>query len=240
MVLYPFNYPLILNDTVFTEYGGKTGTFSATQRQSSYLIAEMQVSNYIGTLLLPTIVTGTYPYMGKVRIPTDYGYVSQLLNVNIKSKNFLSSNCTLVNNDACGFIYQDTYGYIDFRQVALICGLSYYGGIGGGAIVVPNIPYQIDITYEAGLPTGTANQPPVLEALTILAQIDLNEKDPGNAGINETTGDVGVQDFKSLDYRELRAEHALVKTALGDSAKSQRAKKLLDMSIKKARRVLLI
>ncbi len=240
MILYPYNYPLILNDQIFTECGGKTGTFSQTQRNSSYLIAEMQVSNYIGTLLLPTIVTGTYPFMGKHRIPTDYGYVSQLLNVNVKSKGYLSNSCSLVDNAACGYIYEDTFGYVDFKQLALICGWAYYGGIGGGAIVVPNVPYQIEIAYQAGLPTGTANQPPFLEALTILAQIDLNEKDPGNAGINETTGDVGVQDFKSLDYRELRAEHALVKTALGDSAKSQRAKKLLDMSIKKARRTLMI
>ena len=240
MVIYPHTQPLILNDSIFIEYGGRTGTFSASQRQASYLIAEMQTSSYIGTLLLPTIVTGTYPFMGKKRIPTDYGYVSQLLNVNVKSKGYLSNDCSLVDNAACGYIYEDTYGYIDFKQVALICGLSFYGGIGGGAIVVPNLPYQIDITYQAGLPTGTANQPPVLEALTILAQIDLNEKDPGNAGVNETTGDVGVQDFRSLDYKETRAAHALIKTALGDSAKSQRAKKLLDVAIRKARRTLLI
>lgn len=239
MVIYPYTYPLILNDTVFTSYGGKTGTFSSAQRQSSYLIAEMQVSNYIGTLLLPTNVTGTYPYMGKMRIATDYGYVSNLYNVNVLSKGFLSSTCDLVSNQGCGYIYEDTYGYIDFKQVALICGLSFQGGWGGSAIVVPNIPYQIQISYQAGLPTGTANQPTFLEALTILAQIDLNEKDPGNSGVNETSGDVGVQSFKSLDYHEVRADHALVKTALGDSAKSQRAKKLIDLTIRKARRVLL-
>lgn len=240
MVIYPFTTPLILNDTVFVEYGGKTGTFTQSQRQSSYLIAEMQVSNYLGTLLLPTIVTGTYPYMGKNRIPTDYGYVSQLLNVNVKSKGFLSTDCSLVDNDACGYIYQDTFGYIDFKQVALICGLAIYGTFGGNAVVVPNVPYQIEITYQAGLPTGTANLPPVLEALTILAQIDLNEKDPGNSGVNESTGDVGIQDWRSLDYRETRSDHALVKTALGSSAKSQYVKRLLDMSIRKARRALLV
>lgn len=204
------------------------------------MVAEMQVSEYIGTLLLPTNVTGTFPYMGKRRIATDYGYVGQLYNVNVLYQNALCASCGLVDNPACGYIYEDTFGYIDFRQVALICGLSFYGGVGGGAILVPNIPYQIQITYQAGLPTGTANLPPVLEALTILAQIDLNEKDPGNSGINETTGDVGVQDYKSLDYKETRAEHALVKSALGDSAKAQRAKKLLDMTIRKARKVLLI
>lgn len=241
MQIYPYSSPIILNDQIFTEYGGKSGTFTQTQRQSSYLIAEMQVTNYIGTFLLPTIVTGTYPYMGKNRIPTDYGYVSQLLNVNVKSKGFLSTDCNLVDNEACGYIYQDTFGYIDFKQVALICGLAIYGTFGGNAVVVPNVPYQIDITYQAGLPTGTANQPPILEALTILAQIDLNDKDPGNSGINEGAGDVAVQEFWSLsDYREKRGEHSLIRTALGESAKAMRAKRLIDMTIRKARRALLI
>lgn len=239
MVIYPFNSAIILNDTVFTEYGGKTGTFSVAQRQASYLLAEMQVTSYIGTPLLPTNVTGTYPFMGKMRIPTDYGYVHQLYNVNVLSKSQLYSTCDLVSNEGCGYIYNDTFGYIDFKQVSLICGLSLLGTWGGSAVVVPTVPYQIQISYQAGLPTGTASQPPFLEALTILAQIDLNEKDPGNSGINETTGDLAVQEYKSLDYREVRGEHSLVKTALGESAKAMRAKRLIDMSITKARRVLL-
>ena len=239
MVIYPYTSPIILNDTVFVEYGGKTGTFTQSQRQSSYLIAEMQVSEYIGTLLLPTNLTGTYPYMGKQRLCTDYGYVQQLYNVNVLSKGFPSSTCDLVSNEGCGYIYNDTFGYIDFKQVALICGLSFQGGWGGSAIVVPNVPYQIQISYQAGLPTGTASQPPMLEALTILAQIDLNDKDPGNSGFNESTGDIAVQNYKSLDYSEERGKHSLVKTALGESAKAMRARRLLDMAVTKARRVLL-
>jgi hypothetical protein len=240
MQIYPFSQPIILNDSIFTEYGGKTGTFSASQRQASYLIAEMQTSAYIGTLLLPTNVTGTFAYMGKKRLVTDYGYVHQLYGVNILSQNTLASTCNLQTNEGCGFIYDDTFGYVDFKQVSLICGLSLMGTWGGSAIVVPNVPYQIQITYQAGLPTGTANLPPVLEALTILAQIDLNDKDPGNSGINEGMGDIAIQKFKSLDYSEERGKHSLVKTALGESAKAMRARRLIDMSIKKARRVLLI
>jgi hypothetical protein len=239
MVLYPFNSAIILNDTVFTAYGGKTGSFTPAQRQSSYLIAEMRVSNYVGTLLLPTNVTGTYPYMGKNRIPTDYGYVQQLYNVNVLSKGLLFSTCDLVSNAGCGYIYNDTYGYVDFKQVALICGLSLWGTWGGSAIVVPNVPYQIQISYQAGLPTGTASSPPFLEALTIIAQEDLNEKDPGNSGFNETQGALAVEKWKSLDYQEERGKHSLVKTALGQSAKAMYAKSLLDMAITRARKVLL-
>lgn len=240
MIQYPYTSPIILTDSIFTEYGGHTGSFTPAQRQSSYLVAEMQVTNYIGTLLLPTNVTGTYPYMGKTRLITDYGYVSQLYNVNVLSKTFLSSTCDLQSNEGCGYIYNDTYGYIDFKQVALICGLSLWGTWGGSAIVVPNVPYQIQISYQAGLPTGTASTPSFLEALTILAQIDLNEKDPGNSGINEGQGDIAIQRYKSLDYSEERGAHSLVKTALGESPKAMRARRLLDMSVTKARKVLLV
>ena len=237
MQIYPFSSPIILTDDIYVAYGGKTGTFSVAQRQSSYLIAEMQATSYIGTFLLPTNVTGTYPYRGSNLIPTDYGYVHQLNNVVVKSRNLADTTCSLTDNSACGYIYEDTFGYVDFKQVSSICGTRCYLG---GLFVPTDYPYQIQISYQAGLPTGTANQPPFLEALTILAQIDLNEKDPGNAGINEGTGDIGIQKFSSLDYSETRGEHSLVKTALGESAKSMRAKKLIDMSIRKARRVLLI
>jgi len=235
MVLYPFNSAIILTDSIFTNYGGKTGTFTSAQRQSSYLIAEMQVSQYIGTLLLPVNVTGTYPFMGKMRVATDYGYVQQLNNVSIFSKNALCGSCSLTSNDGCGYIYQDTFGYIDVRQTMSSCGVAW----DGYPLLVPSIPYQIQISYQAGLPTGTASSPPFLEALTILAQIDLNEKDPGNSGVNETTGDLAVQSYKSLDYSEERGAHSLVKTALGESAKAMRAKRLIDMSIVRARKVLL-
>src|SRR5262249_52377502 len=159
-----------------------------SQRQASYLTAETMVTRYIQTPLLPINVTGTYAYTGKRRIVTDYAYVNALYDVTIWSKDALVNSCNLISNEGCGFIYDDTFGYIDWRQVALICGLSWSVGWGGGAIVVPNIPYQIQVSYNAGLPTGTASHPNFLEALTILAQEDLNEKDPGNAGMNETTG----------------------------------------------------
>jgi len=227
MVIYPHQHAIILNDSVFVQNGGLTGTFSSAQLQSSYWLAEMQVSSYIGTLLLPTIVTGTYGYMGTHRIATDYGYVSQILSINIKSKQ-AGINCIFQSNSGCAFIWNDTFGYVDFRQATSICGCGYSS----------NFPYQIQLAYEAGLPTGTANQPGIVKALAIVAQINLNEEYPGTVGVNESVGAIGVQQFKAQEYFEKRAEHALIKTALGDDAKSQRARKLIDMSIKKARRVI--
>lgn len=242
MKIYPYNSPIILTDALFSLYGGVgTGTFSQAQLQSSYLLAEMQVTEYIGTFLLPTTVTGTYPFMYQTRLATDYGYVSQLLSVTLLTKTPGSNTCDLTRNDGCGYIYQDTFGYIDFKCLLSTCrcGVPWWGGQMVPAIAA-QLPYQIELAYVAGLPTGTANQPGIMQALTILAQTDLNEKFPGAVGANESLGAVGIQKFDALDYHEERAQHALIKTALGDDAKSQRAKKLIDMSIRKARKVLLV
>ena len=237
MLIYPFSAPIILNNINFSQYGGLgTGSFTSFQLQSSYWLAEMQVSAYLGTLLLPTNVTGTYPFLGTKRLVTDYGYVHQLYAVNVLSKQSYS-NCNLQSNAGCAFIYEDTFGYVDFKQLSSVCGCV-YGGFPFTPYVGVNYPYQIQLSYQAGLPTGTANQPGIMEALTILAQIDLNDKSPGQVGLNESVGDVGIQEFRSLDYFEKRAEHALVKTALGDSAKAMRARKLLAVTVRRAVRPL--
>ena len=127
---------------------------------------------------------------------------------------------------------------MDFRQLSSACGWGWWG-YPYSPYVLSYAPYQIQIAYNAGLPTGTATQPGILRALTIVAQIALDDMFPGVVGQNESVGAIGIQEFKSLDYSERRAEHALVKTALGDDARSQRAKKLIDASVKRARKVLL-
>lgn len=249
MQTYPFNGPIILNDTDFIAYGGLTGTFSHNQLQSSYWLAEMQVSNYIGTLLLPQIVSGTFSFQGVQRIITDYGYVHEILDVSILSQDSFSTSCDLKRNSGCAFIYDDTFGYVDVREVMSACNIGYAGYWSIPYPVFPptyppmynfSNPYQIALTYIAGLPTGTANQPGIMEALTIIAQIDLNEKSPGLVDVNEGVGDVAIQSFRSIDYSENRGAHSLVKTALGESAQAMRAKRLIDMSIKKARKSLRI
>jgi hypothetical protein len=228
MKIYPFSQPIILTRNIFVAYGGQPANFSDDLLTSSFWLAEMQVSNYIGTLLLPAIVTGTYGYAGGNRVATDYGYVQRILGVSVLSQQS-SMNCTLDSKSGCAFIFNDTFGYVDWRQLSSICGCG--DGLSG---------YQVQIAYEAGLPTGTANQPTVLEALTIMAQIDLNERFPGQAGLNEGVGDVTIQEFRSLDYAEKRGEHSLIQTALGGSPKAMRAKRLLDLTITKARKTLLI
>lgn len=240
MVIYPFNAPIILNNQEYINNGGQTGSFSHTQLQSSYWLAEMQVSQYIGTLLLPTIVTGTYPFLYKTRLGTDYGYVSRILATHILTR-ANSNTCDLRSTDGCAYIYEDTFGYVDFKRLSSVCSAcnwNWWMGSPYPAYATSDVPYQIQLVYEAGLPTGTANQPGIMEALTIMAQIDLNEKVPGMVGQNETTGDMALTRFKSVDYNEGRKQSAFIKTNLGQSSRAMRAKMLLDASIRRARKVL--
>lgn len=245
MLIYPLSSPIILTDNVYLEYGGKTGTFTPAQRQSSYLLAEMQVSKHIGTLLLPMTVTGTFPYTGQKRIITDYGYVSQIIDLQVLSVDGFSTNCDLKRNSGCAFIYEDTFGYLDVRQVFTSCNLGYPALYPLAYPIFPifnpytfTTPYQFQVTYKAGLPTGTANFPGILEALTILAQMDLNEKDPGNAGMNEGVGSVGISDFSDRVYREKRKDADMKRTIFGSSPKANYAARLIDATIRKARPLL--
>ena len=232
MQIYPFDYPLVMTDILFSQYGGKLGSFSRQQLDAAYIIAETQVSNYIGTFLLPVVITGTYITASTIvqRIVTDYGYVSQILRVAIKSKKVtVAGGCELLNADGCAFIYNDTYGYLDVQRLQSLCGCGQ-----------SNIPYLYEITYEAGLPTGVSTQPGVLAALTIVAGITLNELYPGVVGMNETAGDAGIQEWESFGYHERRTAHALRRTALGGSSIANKAAQLIDSCVKKCRRSLRI
>lgn len=210
----------------------------------------MQVSNYIGTLLLPQIVSGTFVYQEAKRVVTDYGYVNKILAVTILSVDGLSSSCDLLRNDGCAFIYEDTFGYVDVRQVLSInqAGIAAFFPVAFPAFPtfyypLQNFlaPYQFFLTYEAGLPTGVATKPGILQALTIMAQINLNELDPGNAGMNEGVGDVGITKFSDLGFRgytEERKPADMKRTILGSSPKANYAARLIDMTVKKARPIL--
>jgi len=243
MQIYPFHSPIILNDVTFVQYGGKIGSFSRAQLDSAYTMAEQQATNYIGTFLLPVVVTGSFVTVptNVQRICTDYGYVSQILDVIIRTERITySGGCELVNSQGGAFIYEDTFGYVDVYKIQTLYGCynSSPYGFGGYYPNIANAPYQYQITYEAGLPTGTSTLPLMLSALTTAAQIHLNEMFPGEVGTNEGVGDVGIQEFQSFGYNERRTAHALRRTAFGGSAQASRVASLIDACVKKARRSL--
>lgn len=218
MQTYPFTSPIILTDDIFVQYGGQTGTFSVAQRSAGYLIAEKRATNYLGTFLLPTNVTGTFPYNSNNFIVTDYGYVHQIYSATLKSVNNLNT-CTLKDTDGCAFIFEDTFGYLNFSCVQTQCPCSGW-----------EQPYHYEIAYQAGLPTGTANQPDVLLALSVVAQEVLNEM--SYPTMNETAGARGVEAWSSLEYSEKRKP--LKSTALGQSARANFAAELLNGAVRRA------
>ena len=230
MQIYPFQNPVIMNDQIFVQYGGKTGTFTPEQLQACYQMAEQQTVAFVGTFLLPTIVTGTFaPSLTyNHRIPTDYGYVHRILDVIVKTGQVTySGGCELLSSRGGAFIYEDTFGYIDVYKLQNIYGC----GVGSS-------PYQYQIAYEAGLPTGTATLPLMLAAMTMATQINLNLLYPGIVGMNEGVGDVGIQEFESFGYHERRTAHSLVKTAFGGSAQASKIASMIKSCVRLARRSL--
>jgi hypothetical protein len=224
MNIYPYTNALILTEAIYTEYGGQSGSATAAQIQNAFLIAEQRVSKYVGTFLLPTIITGTFPYNRHQFIATDYGYVHEILSASLLSVNNLTT-CTLRSDSGCVFIFDDTYGYLNYSCACSVCNCAAYQS-----------PYQFQIAYRAGLPTGTASQAPFENALSIVAELALNEMVYPRA--NETPGDRGIEEFGSLDYREKRK--SLKRTALGQSARANYAAELIDSCVKKARKALMM
>jgi hypothetical protein len=130
------------------------------------------------------------------------------------------NTCTLRDTEGCVFVFEDTFGYLNFSCVQTQCNCTGW-----------STPYQYEIAYQAGLPTGTANQPDVLLALAVIAQETLGEMSYPTA--NESPGARGIEMWSSLEYSEKRMK--LKRTALGQSARANFAAELLDGAVKKAR-----
>ena len=203
MIIYPHSSPIIMTDDVFQMYGGTLENGTYAQRQATYLIAEKQMSSHIGTFLLPTIVTGTFPWPGGSHLVLPYGHINSIPGVTVLSQSSLC-NCDFDEDSGCAFILDDTYGYIDVRKIASSCSCSCGSN------------YQVRVAMNAGLPTGTATQADMLLALTLASEINLNRIVDATA--NEGTGDIGIEEFSNLGYRERRI--GMKRTAFGSSAKA--------------------
>lgn len=209
---YPFTSPIIMTDAIFVEYGGQTGTTTASQRQAAYTIAEEFVTRDLQTFLLPVTVTGTYPLtFDMFPIQLDYGYVNSVSVVRfIDTKE--DTYYTISGTDNVSASLRDPIlGLVDMHWLYTNCSCPR-----------THTPYKFQIVYNAGLATGTANSPTFEMALSMISESFLNEIE-GHG--NEAPGDVGVQEFSNQDYREKRSK--LLRTSYGTSAKVQMAHRLL-------------
>jgi hypothetical protein len=206
MIIYPYSSPIILTEDIFQQYNGDIDGSTPELRQIAYTIAEEYVTDDIGTFLLPTIVTGTH-YFDRNPIITEYGYVNQVILVR-----FLDTEQDIYYTisgtaNVYASLQNDTYGIIDIHAI--------FGNCNCVSSARP-LPYQVQIVYEAGLPTGTANNPRYLLGLTTAADMVLNQIEGFG---NEADGLVGLDEFKNQDYSEKR--HALKNTIFGSSARAQ-------------------
>lgn len=204
---YPYNSPLILTDSVFLAYGGQTGSSTALQRQAAYLLAEEQMTEHLSTFLVPTVITGTIFLKDGTLFETEFGHIRRVLGVWFETI-YSAVPLTLLTTTGSAIIRNAEYGYLD-----VIAG-CYYGS---------SLLYKSYAAYESGLSTGTVTQPSMLSALTMAAQINLNEVDVSLS--NESTADVGVQRFSNQSYSEERTK--LLNTVFGNSAMAQRVARLV-------------
>jgi len=213
MDIYPYSSPIILTDNIFQEYNGDIDGSTPELRQIAYTVAEESVTDDIGTLLLPTIVTGTYSYNLLTPLLTDYGYVNEVILVRFLDTEEDIYYTVSGTANVYASLRSDTYGIVDVHYMLSNC-----------RCVSPQnpSPYQIQVVYNAGLPTGTANSPRILLALTTYADMVLNQIEGYG---NEADGLVGVKQFKNQDYSEVR--HNLKRTIFGSSARAQFVSDLL-------------
>lgn len=212
MNLYPLSNPIILTDTIFTQYGGHPDSSSPAQRTAAYLMAEMAASRDLSTLLLPVIVTGTFtfnPIQTQNGLMLDYCYIRRVIAtyfLDFDGNVYWGQTGTSNNYVA---IREDDFGTIDINYMLNPGASSTY-------------PYKIRVVYEAGLPTGTATRPDYLMAMTIYADLMLQEIIGYG---NEAPGDIGVQKYANQEYREERI--GLLRTTFGTSARANLAHRLL-------------
>ena len=205
---YVHKIPIVLNDNLYEEYGGVLDTCTPQQRQNMYWLAEMMVSEALETYLLPTQVTGTYLYNAlSPFVILEHTYINTVDHVYfLDTKEDVYWDQAGTANVYVSLRSHD-YGLVDLHYLVGSCNCHSNSS---------PYPYQVDIVYTAGLPTGTANNPDMLMALTEYAKIGINEM----IGFgNEAPGDIGVQDFQNQQYRETRVK--LLRTSFGTSAKAQ-------------------
>ena len=213
-MIYPFTSPQVLTDEIFVAYGGQTGTTTVAQRQAAYFVAEKWMSDEIGTLLVETTVTGTYYYpQHGDSIVLDYAYVSD-----VKAVRFLDTKGSAYYTITGTSNYYAAVRNYERGILDVFSIIGYYRTCG---CVGPYYPYQMEVAFTAGLPTGTYTSPNMLMALSQASQIVLDEF----LGVSGETFS-GITEFRNQQYSEKRLQPIV--TAFGASPKAQFIKSLID------------
>lgn len=231
--IYPYTSPQVLTDDIFVMYGGGTGSYTVAQRQAAYLIAEKAMARNLSAFAPITTVTGTYAYPFSTSHPgreLDLWWkyvqnVTQIKFIDTRETKYYTINGTA--NVHVGLRDRE-YGILDLFTIAGNCNcLPYFNYYNVASLT----PYQVEVVYEAGLPTGTYTSADYLVALTTVADIMLNEF--GGCG-SESSPFTGITEFRNQQYSEKRM--GLYMTSLGATPKAMFAYNLVQ-DLQRHRRV---
>lgn len=210
---YPFASAFILNDATFSIYGGDITLGTSAQRAVCYWLAEKKVSENLDTFLQPVTITGTYSNVGSsIILENSYvHWVSTVRFIDTEESIYFTASGT---SSQYFSLREDVYGVLDIHYLVAHCGVCHsHGSL--------NYPYQVQVVYNTGLPTGTSIMPDVLLALSTYAKLMLNELIGYG---NEAPGDVGVEEYSAQQYREVRR---LQNTDFGNSPQAIFVNRLL-------------
>lgn len=230
---------VILDDATYFSYiPGCDALYSgtATQRNAAYLMAEQAMVEYIGAPLEPTAITGTFMWPS-LRGRDAYSIAENTIKLPhkwLQSVNRVAvlygggtGTCGLQTTAGCHMV-RDSIGYVDVFCI---------GNLVRQQCSSVSDPYQVQITYTAGLPIGVRDNDLSLHmALAIVAEEHLMEMiDPGaNPG---GPGAPGVMSYSSMGYSEKANPEVYKVTALGNSARANfAAKKVRHLKKKRAMR----
>lgn len=207
--------PGVLTESIFSTYGGYTGTATAAQLNGAFCIGEQRAQTELGTFLVPTSVTGTFLSAMALIGPfaLDCTRIHSVDEAILFCENHYSE--TLRECTSYARIKEPTAGVVELRVSPGYCGSC---GICG-------VPLMFRINYTAGLPAGvSAGTPAILNAVTIAADLALQQMVDPSAS-EGGPGDPGVQQWGSFSYRETRTP--LRRTGIGSSARANYAAELL-------------
>lgn len=211
----------ILNDSIFTEYGGATGTSTVAQRNAAYSIAEQFAIEEIGTFLVSTTVTGTFEWpVNSYRLQLPHKRVSTINSVVAQYE--VACNCDLIDISACAFLVDGDNGVVDLRQCSFTAQCSCAAAQG----VYSVWPKFAVVSYTAGLPANQVqNNAAALMGLVIAADLALEQIiDP--AGAEGGPGDPSLKSFNDTGYGEVRQFLRLTK--FGGSPRANMAARMLE------------
>lgn len=223
--------PVILTDAMFLggQYIAPLYTGTAAQRQVAYLAAEQAMVRLIESPLLPTLVSGTFMWpehhgIGERTIVMPHRRITSIQSVDVLYGGG-TGTCGLQVQAGCFRMRDDQYGYLD-----IYCAGSMATRACGCAL---KDLYQVNVSYTSGLETGVAaNDTSLHLALCMVAEEKLNEIiDPGaNPG---GPGAPGIESYSSLGYSEKFVAKSTRETPLGNSARANQARKLVEHHVRK-------